>query len=170
MVVKIGKCGINKLKTKKPFPKMNTWRSWCVNYSLPSCKLNVNNSNLKYLIPIIFLLYSWHTADAQITSTPTSEFVKLGRGKVAVKQFHDNGQISQTGWFKYNVPHGPWASFDENGHISAQAQYERGYKHGQWRFWDAKGNLVCEITYHFGTIITAKQYDVKGTVIAALEP
>ncbi len=123
---------------------------------------------MKFILSIVFLFLGWQIADAQIVSETPAEFVKLRKGKVAMKQYHNNGQISQTGWFKYNAPHGAWASFDENGHIVAEARYERGKKHGTWRFWDATGKLLCEIEYHYGNMVAARQYDLQGTVIAAV--
>jgi antitoxin component YwqK of YwqJK toxin-antitoxin module len=103
---------------------------------------------------------------AQIVAEPTITFIKQKHGKVAVIKHFGNGQISQTGWLKHNRPHGAWASFDEKGHIIAQAQYERGVKIGIWRFWDTTGNLFCEILYSNGTLISAKQYDNVGSVVA----
>lgn len=107
-------------------------------------------------------------AEAQIEATsPGIELIKLGKGKVALKKFHENGQLAQTGWLKNNQPHGAWASFNEQGKKTAQAQYERGIKHGTWLFWDNSGHLLCEIEYHYGQIITARQYNLQGMVVAA---
>ncbi len=121
---------------------------------------------MKLLLSILSLLFCLQLSYAQIAAEPAITFVKQKHGKVAVIKHYNNGQISQTGWLKHNKPHGAWASFNDKGHVTAQAQYERGVKIGIWRFWDTDGKLFCEILYSNGTLISAKQYDNGGSVVA----
>ncbi len=119
-------------------------------------------------LSILCLVIGWQVAVAQTVTEPvTDEYIHQKRGKVALIQRHQNGQISQTGWYQANIPDGAWACFNENGQLTTQARYEEGLKHGTWKFWDSQGNLLYEIEYHYGTLISARQYNVSGAVIAS---
>lgn len=105
---------------------------------------------------------------AQVVAEPSMQFLKQRKGKVAMVKHHTNGQIAETGWYKYSLPHGAWARFSEEGQITTQAAFANGLKHGTWKFWDHDGNLLCEIEYHYGQLITARQYNVDGHIVAAI--
>lgn len=52
--------------------------------------------------------------------------------------YHDNGQVSQTGFYKDAKPHGQWVSYDAEGNKTAMGQYVNGEKVGKWMFWVGK--------------------------------
>jgi antitoxin component YwqK of YwqJK toxin-antitoxin module len=96
------------------------------------------------------------------------QYLKQRKGKLAMVKHYNNGQIAETGWYKSTLPHGAWARFNKDGQITTQAAFIKGLKHGTWKFWDHDGKLLCEIEYHYGQLITARQYNINGNIIAAI--
>lgn len=124
---------------------------------------------MKLLLSILLTLLGYATLDAQIVANEQPvEYIKVKRHLLGFKKYHNNGQMAETGWYKHGQPHGAWVCFDPEGHVVTQARYERGVKHGLWRFWDTQGNILCEVLYSYGKVVTAKQYDLQGAVVAAI--
>lgn len=124
---------------------------------------------LRALIVILMLVLGINTLDAQIlVKEPPVEYFKVKRQLIGYKKYHDNGQMAESGYYKFGRPHGVWTCFDKDGKVVTQARYERGVKHGLWYFWDSQGKILCEIRYDYGVVLSAKQFDVRGTVIAAI--
>lgn len=59
--------------------------------------------------------------------------------------FHENGKVSQEGFYKDGKVHGKWISYDENGTKKAIGEYNNGIKTGKWFFWNE--NILSEVDY-----------------------
>jgi len=123
---------------------------------------------MKVLFLILCITIGSQVAVAQTVAELTVQYHKQRKGKVAMVKHYNNGQVAETGWYKYALPHGAWARFNKDGQITTQAAFVNGLKHGTWKFWDHDGKLLCEIEYHYGQLITARQYSVNGNIIAAI--
>ncbi len=53
--------------------------------------------------------------------------------------YHNNGEVSQTGFFVDKKLHGEWKMYNESGKKIAMGQYENGVKTGKWFFWKDAG-------------------------------
>ena len=78
--------------------------------------------------------------------------------------FHDNGMISQVGYFKNKKPHGSWISYDEAGNKVSVGQYEEGIKVGKWFFWS--GAQLKEVDFLNNKIINIKNWTSQEVVHA----
>lgn len=63
-----------------------------------------------------------------------------------VVYFHDNGNISQTGYYtKDGQLQGNWFSYCQEGNKVVSAKYDKGVKVGKWFFWE--NNTLREVDY-----------------------
>ena len=58
--------------------------------------------------------------------------------------YHENGKVSQEGFYKNAKVHGEWISYDEKGMKTAQGTYNNGVKTGKWLFWDKDNTKEVE--------------------------
>jgi antitoxin component YwqK of YwqJK toxin-antitoxin module len=65
--------------------------------------------------------------------------------------YHDNGMVSQTGYFLDGKLHGEWIMYDRDGKKTASGQYDMGAKEGKWFFW--KDDVLQEVDYIDNEII-----------------
>lgn len=89
--------------------------------------------------------------------TVKSEYEKRG-DRVAVTNYHENGQIKETGFFKNGVPEGKWESFGTDGVKTAEVTYVNGQRHGEFRVWDQFENAYIEMRYNHGQVVAANRY------------
>lgn len=65
---------------------------------------------------------------------------------IEVVYFHDNGSISQTGFYTQDGKlQGEWISYNEKGEKIVLANYQNGVKVGKWLYW-IDGNIK-EVNY-----------------------
>jgi hypothetical protein len=65
---------------------------------------------------------------------------------IEVKEFHDNGLISQEGTFNLEGQlHGEWISYNDQGIKIAVGTYNNGERTGKWYFWS--GDSMKEVEY-----------------------
>ena len=81
---------------------------------------------------------------------------------VLYTSFHENGSISQTGYFKNNKVTGTWKKFDKEGKKIALANYNEGKKTGKWFFWTKEG--LKEVNYDNNKIVSVKSWKEGNTV------
>lgn len=93
--------------------------------------------------------------------------VKLEKEGDLVKAvyFHDNGTISQIGYFKDSKPHGEWKAFDINGNKITQARYDQGQKVGKWFFWN--DGKLSEVDYKNNSIAKVSSYQKSETYVVS---
>ncbi|RKR14596.1 hypothetical protein CLV91_0674 [Maribacter vaceletii] len=77
--------------------------------------------------------------------------------------YHDNGEVSQTGYFVDKELHGEWKMYNENGKKIAMGQYENGVKTGKWFFW--KGEGLSEVDYSNNQIANVIQWNNAEAVV-----
>lgn len=70
--------------------------------------------------------------------------------------YHDNGTVSQTGYYKDGKVHGQWTSYDASGTKVAIAEYKDGQKAGKWLFWN--GDKLSEVDYTDSRIANVKTW------------
>ncbi|MDR6966744.1 antitoxin component YwqK of YwqJK toxin-antitoxin module [Flavobacterium arsenatis] len=76
--------------------------------------------------------------------------------------YHENGQISQEGFYKNGKVHGQWTSFDKNGKKTAIANYSEGIKTGKWIFWTDKN--LSEVDYSDSRVASVKNWKEDAVV------
>ncbi len=84
-------------------------------------------------------------------------------GLVKSTYFHDNGVVSQTGFYKDGKVHGQWTSFDTAGNKIAIGNFANGSKTGKWFFWTNKN--LSEVDYSSSRVATVKTW--KQDVVAS---
>ncbi|UZO81584.1 nicotinic acid mononucleotide adenyltransferase [Aquimarina sp. ERC-38] len=77
--------------------------------------------------------------------------------------YHENGQISQQGFYSNKKLHGKWSSFDNNGKKIAMGQYENGAKTGKWFFWN--NDKLSEVNYVDNSIAEVTTWSEKNDVV-----
>ena len=84
--------------------------------------------------------------------------------QIKYTEFHDNGQIAQTGYFLNGKNHGLWTSFNEDGTKKSEGTFENGKKVDDWFFWNDA--VLIEVTYKDNNVQKAIQWD-KSEVLAS---
>lgn len=77
-------------------------------------------------------------------------------GLVKSVYFYDNGQISQTGFYKDGKVHGQWTSFDASGNKMSIGNFENGVKTGKWFFWTTES--LSEVDYSDSRVASVKTW------------
>lgn len=82
---------------------------------------------------------------------------------VKATYFHENGAVSQTGFFLDGKLHGEWKMYDEQGNKVALGQYALGMKTGKWFFWEEE--VLREVDYSDNAIVNVVNWN-NGTRVA----
>ncbi|MCR5860914.1 membrane-binding protein [Flavobacterium sp. J372] len=82
---------------------------------------------------------------------------------VKATYYHDNGNISQEGYFKDGKPHGKWTSFKEDGSKLGMGEYKDGVKCGKWFFWG--DTQLSEVDYSNSRIADVKTWSNTAVVV-----
>ncbi len=90
------------------------------------------------------------------------KFEKVGE-QLKGTYFHENGKISQTGFFVDGKLNGEWKMFDEDGNKLAIGEYKNGRKTGKWTFWE--GDIVKEVDFNDNQIASVVQKNSDGSVV-----
>ena len=72
--------------------------------------------------------------------------------------FHSNGAVKDSGYYKDGLRDGHWEEYFENGQLSASGSYLRGKKNSGWKYFDKKGKLVTLAEYREGRMMHQKKY------------
>jgi len=81
----------------------------------------------------------------------------------AVTYFHDNGVISQKGFYtKEGNLHGQWFSYNQDGTKIVSAKYENGQKVGKWFYW--VNDKLKEVDYSNNAIASVNEWTQNGKV------
>ncbi|MGF1555052.1 nicotinic acid mononucleotide adenyltransferase [Paucihalobacter sp.] len=115
----------------------------------------------KLLILIVALICS-----AAVFSQETKENEYTVKNNVIeVTMFHDNGQISQTGFYTLDGKlQGNWFSYDVHGKKVAAAKYDNGNKVGKWFFWNDK--TLKEVDYSTNAIVSVVEWSNDRTLVS----
>ncbi len=80
-----------------------------------------------------------------------------------VTHFHENGEVSQTGFYKDKKIHGQWKAYDTTGKKIAVANYDQGMKVGKWLFWNENG--LREVDYSNNKIVGVTKWNNADRVV-----
>ena len=76
--------------------------------------------------------------------------------------YHDNGTISQEGYYKNGKVHGEWVSYSDKGERTAVASYNEGVKTGKWVFWNKA--TLNEVNYADSRVASVKIWKEEALV------
>lgn len=114
----------------------------------------------KLLILIVALICS----AALFSQEVKNNVYEVENNLIKVTMFHDNGQISQTGFYTLDGKlQGNWYSYDVNGKKTAVAKYENGNKTGKWFFW-TDGTLK-EVDYSTNAIVSVVEWSNERALV-----
>ena len=89
--------------------------------------------------------------------------VNEDKGLIEVVYYHDNGQISQTGYYtKEGKLHGEWFSYCQEGNKIVSAKYDEGKKVGKWFYWS--NDVLREVDYSNNAIAGVSEWTNKTRV------
>ena len=87
---------------------------------------------MKYISLVMAVLFAVVLNAQETEKEPAFEI----EGKLVKATFyHDNGEISQTGYFLDEKLHGEWKMFNTEGKKIAVGEYADGKRTGKWFFW-----------------------------------
>lgn len=92
----------------------------------------------------VLLLAAIFTIGAYAQETKPS-YEQVGK-MVKATYFHDNGEISQTGFYLDGKLHGQWRMYDELGKKIATGKYDMGKRSGKWFFWEDESLKEVDFT------------------------
>jgi antitoxin component YwqK of YwqJK toxin-antitoxin module len=81
---------------------------------------------------------------------------------VKATYYHDNGQVSQEGFYLYGKLHGKWTSYTTVGTKQTMGEYENGSKVGKWFFWNAAS--LSEVDFSKSKIDAVKKWSQDALV------
>ena len=94
--------------------------------------------------------------------------LKLDKEKnlIEVTFFHDNGKVSQTGYYTLDGKlHGEWKSFCNEGNKLISARYDNGKKVGKWFYWS--GDTLKEVDYDNNAVASVTEWKSSDTSLAS---
>ncbi|MCF8713780.1 nicotinic acid mononucleotide adenyltransferase [Joostella atrarenae] len=115
---------------------------------------------MKKSILIFAMLFSFVMVAQNVENKPKLE--KEG-DMVKATYFHDNGAVSQTGYYLEGKLHGEWKSYNEEGRKTAMAEYNKGEKTGKWFFWN--DNTLKEVNYQDNRITNVTTWNSSNPVV-----
>ena len=74
------------------------------------------------------------------------QFVEVTKTLVKATYFHDNGMVSETGYYLNEKLYGYWETFDFSENKIASGFFENNEKTGDWNYWK-DGELIQVISY-----------------------
>ena len=94
-------------------------------------------------------------------------YVKEGN-LIKATLFHDNGQVSQKGYYTADGKlQGEWISYEKSGITTAVANYENGEKTGKWFFWN--DDTLREVDYSQSQITSVNTWKIEGERVVSNE-
>ncbi|KAB5490977.1 MULTISPECIES: toxin-antitoxin system YwqK family antitoxin [Flagellimonas] len=108
---------------------------------------------------VFFLAVMFSVCMFSQQTKPTLE--KVGK-MVKATYFHENGEVSQTGYMLKGKLHGDWLMFDTNGKKIAAGKYDNGKKTGKWFFW--KEDILREVDFSDNRIVNVKDWSQSEVV------
>ena len=77
---------------------------------------------------------------------------------IEVTYFHDNGTISQTGYYTLDGKlHGNWFSYCTEGNKIVSAKYDQGIKTGTWFYWNE--DVLNQVDYSSNAIVQVNTWN-----------
>ena len=107
----------------------------------------------KYFIYIIFFTFGSSLAQDKKPKrilTQQGEIIKF-------EEYHDNGILSQTGYFLDGKNHGIWMSYNSQGIKLSKGVYDKGKKTDRWFFWNE--GILIEVDYKDNIVQSATKWD-----------
>ena len=84
-------------------------------------------------------------------------------GLIEVTYYHDNGVISQTGYYTADGKlQGNWLTFDVQGNKQVSANYDNGKKVGKWFYWT--NETLREVDYSNNSIASVSEWTNKSKI------
>jgi antitoxin component YwqK of YwqJK toxin-antitoxin module len=74
--------------------------------------------------------------------------------------FHEDGTVSQTGFYKNGKQTGEWISYNQEGKKTGIGKYENGKKTGKWFFWS--GSELTEVDYSDNRVANVQKWNNTG--------
>ncbi len=77
------------------------------------------------------------------------------------KEYHQNGNIKQTGQYANNKKVGLWIEYHPNGRKSVEKRYKDGLKHGWFKVYNPTGKLTNTQYYYYGKLLEGEELKEK---------
>ena len=79
--------------------------------------------------------------------------------------YHDNGQLSQKGFYEKGLAKGEWTKYHRNGLLQSKGHYDT-HRLGEWEWWFPSGNKKSEAKYDSLGLVGKKiwYFDLKGSL------
>lgn len=112
---------------------------------------------------ILFLFIAFAITTASFAQQKRDLKLNKDTNLIEVVYYHDNGQISQTGFYtKEGKLHGDWYSYCQEGNKIVSAKYNEGVKVGKWFYWN--GDKLKEVDYSNNRIAKVSEWTNKTRV------
>jgi antitoxin component YwqK of YwqJK toxin-antitoxin module len=72
--------------------------------------------------------------------------------------FHPNGAVKDSGYYKDGLRDGIWDEFYDNGQLKASGYYYKGQKNSGWKYYTPQGKLSMLSEYKNGKLVHRKKY------------
>ena len=76
---------------------------------------------------------------------------------IKFEEYHDNGILSQTGYFLDGKNHGIWMSYNPKGIKLSKGVYDKGKKSDRWFFWNQ--SILIEVYYKDNVIQSVTKWN-----------
>lgn len=104
----------------------------------------------KYLMSAAMLV------SAMVSAQETQPKLEAEGQSVKATYYHENGKISQQGYFRDGKADGKWVAYDVNGNKKSMGEYASGQKTGKWFFWNE--NSLSEVDYSNSRIASVQNW------------
>lgn len=80
--------------------------------------------------------------------------------------YHQNGEVSEKGWFVADKPDGVWKQYDQSGSLLARAQFNEGKREGKWSIRNTADGTMMRLLYRDSKLVHGEQIDENGLLVA----
>ena len=91
-----------------------------------------------------------------VESDIKSKYDKVGN-KIHFYHYHDNGLVSESGYFLNGLPDGKWEVFDYNGKKISEINYKDGKRNGEFYTFSTFTNSYLEVNYIGGDVVSVNE-------------
>jgi len=91
-----------------------------------------------------------------VESDIKSKYDKVG-SQIHFYHYHDNGLVSESGYFLNGLPDGKWEVFDYNGKKISEINYKDGKRNGEFYTFSASKNSYLEVKYIGGDVVSVNE-------------
>jgi len=126
---------------------------------------------MKKLIILAVVAFSFNSFGQQNGNTEyyengqvKTQITPTGSNSVIVKNFDEQGRLTETGTRENGFKNKSWVSYDANGNVAVIGNFDNGFRNGTWLVFNPNGKVKYEIVYEKNRIVSSIDWENDGVM------